>query len=135
MEKSKEIFFVFQLSVFNVLCFYYQVATNLLDMKTVTVYSRKIACLLIYFSHTFLFAVFKGNIVGPWKQYRSTMSNLNFFASMMSSEKMILKTSGPECSYPGDYLRFYSHVHCQVPCTKNVIYVVGTRWYGMSQEY
>ena len=86
-------------------------------------------------SHTFLFAVFKGNIVGPWKQYRSTMSNLNFFASMMSSEKMILKTSGPECSYPGDYLRFYSHVHCQVPCTKNVIYVVGTRWYGMSQEY
>ena len=26
---------------------------------------------------------------------------------MMSSEKMILKTSGPECFIPGDYLRFY----------------------------
>ena len=68
---------------------------------------------IIFFSSS---AVFKGNTVGPWKQFRSKICNINFFASMMASEKMILKTSGPECSYPGDYLRFdiniiiHSHV-------------------------
>ena len=66
----------------------------------------------IFFSFS---AVFKGNTVGPWKQFRSKISNINFFASMMASEKIILKTSGPECSYAGDYLRFdniiiHSHV-------------------------
>ena len=58
------------------------------------------------FNDLISFAVFKGNILGQWKQYRSTMSNLNFFASMMSSKKMRINTSGHQCSNPGDYLRF-----------------------------
>ena len=52
-----------------------------------------------------LYSVFKGKLVGSWKQYKNTMSNMNIFASMMSVEDMVEKTSGKECSMPGTYLR------------------------------
>ena len=38
-------------------------------------------------------AVFKGAVGGLWFQYSSTFSNLDVFSSMLSIEKMILRTS------------------------------------------
>ena len=52
-------------------------------------------------------AVFKGAVGGLWFQYSSTFSNLDVFSSMLSIEKMILRTSSAKedsCTNPGDYL-------------------------------
>ena len=51
--------------------------------------------------------VFKGAVGGLWFQYSSTFSNLDIFSSMLSIEKMILRTSSAtedSCTSPGDYL-------------------------------
>ena len=50
--------------------------------------------------------IFKGYHAGFWYQHWGTVSNLNIFSSMMSSDDMEKRTSGGEdCYSPGDYLQ------------------------------
>ena len=50
--------------------------------------------------------VFKGGMVGRWRQYKNIISNMNIFGSMLSIDDMIRRTSGDDCPRPGDYLRY-----------------------------
>ena len=52
----------------------------------------------------FMFSVFKTYHNGYWYQTRNTFSNINIFGSMISVEQMVKRTSGEDCSSPGDYL-------------------------------
>ena len=59
--------------------------------------------------YEYYFSVFKGSIVGKWLEYASTFSNMNIFSSVLTSEKMMEKTSTlameDDCVGAGDYLR------------------------------
>ena len=59
--------------------------------------------------YEYYFSVFKGSIVGKWLEYASTFSNMNIFSSVLTSEKMMEKTSPTamedDCVGAGDYLR------------------------------
>ena len=69
-----------------------------------------------YFKNTFVMKpaslagkvlLFKGYLSGIWYQYRNTISNMNFFKSLMTVKDMVAKTAGSTgCSSLGDYLRF-----------------------------
>ena len=75
-----------------------------LQVKTVAVSMN--VCSISIFILNAMFSVFKGGMVGRWRQYKNIISNMNIFGSMLSIEDMIRRTSGDDCSSPGDYLRF-----------------------------
>ena len=73
------------------------------------VFALKVEVIVNPTLYEYYFSVFKGSIVGKWLEYASTFSNMNIFSSVLTSEKMMEKTSPTamedDCVGAGDYLR------------------------------
>ena len=85
--------------------------------------------------YEYYFSVFKGSIVGKWLEYASTFSNMNIFSSVLTSEKMMEKTSTlameDDCVGAGDYLRWTSWKVIEVLILFSCCSLVGMPWCGM----